>query len=235
METLGEVIFVKPPSWFERLVEPVLSRLDSRSKYVKRNVYTDYNVLAVLESPEKDKTKIFADPNEKIINYFETMTLDDKLKQLWKHYFHGKNLVGDEGDKYYAQKAAGETPTNDFGSANGRQELGNGTQGTPGKTDTYSALIGPVTASRKAIDATYPKTNDGDADNTGAAVDSVTWLTSWTKADFNSTGLSGGVIHNAAASPVAGSVLLTYWTITAFNKTADDTLKVFINHNFLGV
>lgn len=163
------------------------------------------------------------------------MSFDEKLRKLYDYLIKGKNLVGDQGDLFYAQQGANEAPTNDFTGANGRQELGNGAQGAPGKTDTYSALIGPIVASRKIIDATYPKTNDGDADNTGAATDTVSWLTSWTKADFNDGGITGGVIHNAGASPVGGSVLLTYWTITTFAKTADDTLKIFVNHNMLGV
>ena len=233
MLTLAEII-TKPHESFAQKIERILHIQDHSSRYIKKNVYKSHNVLVVLEGPEGDKNKIFADPNLAIIEKIESRTIDDRII-LIKKWIKGMNLVGNDGDKFYAQAAAGESPTNDFTSANGRQELGNGSQGTPGKTDTYSALIGPVTASRKAIDGTYPKTNDGDADNTGAAVDSVSWLTSWTKADFNSVGLSGGVIHNAAGSPVGGSVLLTYWTISAFNKTADDTLKIFINHNFLGV
>lgn len=233
MQTIAELIN-KPELTFKEKIEKILHIQDNSPRYIQKNVYKAYNVLAVLEGPEGDKNKIFADPNHVIIEKIESQTIDQRIQAI-KKWIKGMNLVGNEGDKYYAQSAASETPTNDFSDANGRQELGNGTQGTPGKTDTYSALIGPVTASRKIIDATYPKTNDGDADNTGAAVDTVSWLTSWTKADFNSVGLSGGVIHDAGASPVAGSVLLTYWTISAFNKTADDTLKIFVNHNMLGV
>ena len=234
MQTIAELLVSSPHLTLKEKIEKVLHFQDHSSQYIKKNVYKDYNVLAVLEGPEGNKNKIFADPNESIIEKIETRTIDQRIT-LIKKWIKGMNLVGNDGDKFYAQAAASEAPTNDFAGANGRQELGNGSQGTPGKTDTYSALIGPVTASRKVIDATWPKTNDGDADNTGAAVDTVSWLTSWTKSDFNSVGLSGGVVHNAAGSPVAGSVLLTYWTITAFNKTADDTLKIFINHNFLGV
>lgn len=231
MQTIAETIMSSHLTWKQK-IEAYLSFGDHQSKYIKKNVYKAANVLVVLETPaEKKKKEIFADPNPQLIDYFECMTIEDRIKRFIK----GFNLVGNEGDKYYAQAAASESPTNDFSDANGRQELGNGVQGTPGKTDTYSALITPVTASRKIIDATYPKTNDGDADNTGAAVDTVSWLTSWTKSDFNATGITGGVIHDAGASPVAGSVLLTYWTISAFNKTADDTLKIFINHNMLGV
>ncbi len=234
MLTIAEIIHKPHLTWKEKL-EKILHIQDNSPRYIQKNVYKSYNVLAVLETPaDRKKREIFADPNPELIDYFECMTLDDRIDRI-KRFFKGINLVGNEGDKFYAQAAASESPTNDFTDASGRQELGNGAQGTPGKTDTYSALITPVTASRKIIDATYPKTNDGDADNTGAAVDTDSWLTSWTKADFNAVGITGGVVHDAAASPIAGSVLLTYWTISAFNKTADDTLKIFINHNFLGV
>ena len=217
---------------FDELMEAKLSKMDKAPKYIKRGIPRSFNVQVVLTQPG-----MTASGGDKKIHYYADPVEFPELAsfELNKRIVHGKNLITDDGDLYYAQQAAGESPTNDFSSANGRQELGNGTQGTPNKTNTYSALIGPVTASRKIIDATYPKTNDGDSDNTGSGTDIVTWLTSWTKADFNSVGLSGGVVHNAAGSPAAGSVLLTYWTITAFDKTADDTLKVFINHEFRGV
>lgn len=217
---------------FDELLEAKLSEMDKAPKYIKRGIPRNFNVQIVLTqhgmktSGEDKKIHYYADP----VEFPELLSFN-----LNKQFLHGKNLITDDGDLYYAQQAAGESPTNDFASANGRQELGNGVQGTPNKTNTYSALITPVTASRKVIDGTYPKTNDGDSDNTGSGTDIVTWLTSWTKADFNAVGLTGGVLHNAAASPAGGSVLLTYWTITAFDKTADDTLKVFINHEFRGV
>lgn len=232
MQTIAELVNSPHLSWKQKL-EQILHIQDNSSRYIKKNVYKTHNVCVVIETLSK-KEIIFADPNQQFIERIECFTTDERIQKI-KTWIKGMNLVGNEGDKFYAQAAASESPTNDFTDANGRQELGNGSQGTPGKTDTYSALITPVTASRKIIDSGFPKTNDGDADNTGAAVDTVSWLTSWTKSDFNAVGITGGVIHDAAASPVAGSVLLTYWTISAFNKTSDDTLKIFINHNMLGV
>jgi len=127
-----------------------------------------------------------------------------------------------------------ETPTSDFDGSSGRMELRTGTA-TPAKADTYQQVTTPVTASRKAIDSNYPKTNDGDSDNTGAGTDIVTWLTSWTTSDFNATSIIGGCIHVGAASPANGTKLLTHFTITSFDKTASDTLKIFVNHTFNGV
>lgn len=231
MQLIGQ--FKKPQSLAER-IEAQLSKFDHRPKYIKKGVYRDHNVQVIL-NPESNPVKLFADANERFMEKMDKLSQDPAILVSKFRRLLGDNLIGDQGDKYYAQRAAGETATIPFHDVNGRQELGNGTQGTPGKTDTYSALQGPVTTSRKTWTSGYPKTNDADPDNTGGGVDIITWLTSWTKSDFNSTGLSGGVIHDAAGSPVAGTNILTYWTIAAFNKTADDTLKIFINHNFLGV
>lgn len=137
------------------------------------------------------------------------------------------NIVTDDGDVYYAQMGAGESPTNAFGIL----ELGSA--GTPAKGADRSAFT-PIASTEKAHDGTYPKANDGDADNTGGGVDVTTYLTSYTKADFNATGISHGWITNA--TPGASEPILTGYAFAAsFNKTADDTLKVFTNHTMNGV
>lgn len=138
------------------------------------------------------------------------------------------NIVTDAGDIYYAQKSAGEAPTNAFTT------MVMCSAGTPGKAAVYSAFTA-IAGSTKVISATYPKTNDtGDADNTGDAVNVVSWLGNWAKADFNNAAISHGLITIAA--PVSGSNLLTgYAFAAAFAKTVNDTLKVFVNHQMLGV
>ena len=151
-----------------------------------------------------------------------------------KTWYHAKNVVTNDGDLFYAQKSAGETPTNDFAGTSGRMELRTGTA-TPAKSDTYTNVTTPVTGSRKVIDSTYPKTNDSDTDNTGAGTDIVTWRTSWTTSDFNATAIIGGCIHIGGASPVSTSKLLTHFSISSFDKTSSDTLKIFVNHTFNGV
>jgi hypothetical protein len=150
-----------------------------------------------------------------------------------KEWFYTHNLVTDQGDLYYAQLSAGESPTEDFGGANGRMELRTGAA-TPAKADTYNEVATPTTASNKIITATYPQTNDADPDNTGALTDAVTWLTNWTKVDFNQTGIIGGCIHNGAGSPTGSTELLSHWSISSFDKTSNDTLKIFVNHRFDG-
>tara|TARA_R110002020_G_scaffold3846_4_gene16958 strand:+ start:914 stop:1465 length:552 start_codon:yes stop_codon:yes gene_type:complete len=150
-----------------------------------------------------------------------------------KTWYYTHNIVTNDGDLYYAQKAVGETPTSDFGGTSGRMELRTGSA-TPAKGDTYAQVATPVAASRKAIDSNYPKTNDGDSDNTGAGTDIVTWRTSWTTSDFNSSAIIGGCIHVGAASPASGTKVLTHFSITSFDKTSSDTLKIFVNHTFNG-
>ena len=151
-----------------------------------------------------------------------------------KTWLYAKNIVTNDGDLYYAQKSVGGTPTSDFGGSDGRMELRTGSA-TPAKAHVYSDVTTPVTASRKVKDNTYPKTADDDSDNTGAGADIVTWRTSWTTSDFNATAIIGGCFHAGGASPASGSKLLTHFSITSFNKTASDTLKIFVNHTFNGV
>ena len=151
-----------------------------------------------------------------------------------KTWLYAKNIVTNDGDLFYAQQALAETPTSDFDGANGRMELRTGAA-TPAKADTYNELTTPITASRKAIDGTYPLTGDADTDNTGSGADVVTWLTSWTTGDFNNTGIIGGCVHVGGATPSGATKVLTHWSISSFDKTAADTLKIFVNHTFNGV
>lgn len=137
------------------------------------------------------------------------------------------NIVTDEGDKYYAQRGAAETPTQAFTTfvmASARATAWD-------KADVFSNITA-IAGSTQVTDATYPKTNDGDADNTGAGVDKVTWRVSYTAASFSGI-IVAGVI--TIASPIAGSFLLTGFDFTSFTKTTSDTLKVFVNHEMLGV
>jgi hypothetical protein len=61
----------------------------------------------------------------------------------------------------------------------------------------------------------------------------VTFLASYAKADFNHSAISHGIITNA--SPGASEPILTGYAFAAsFEKTADDTLKVFVNHQMAG-
>ena len=138
------------------------------------------------------------------------------------------NIVTDAGDVWYAQSACGETPTDAFDT------MVMCSAGTPGKTAVYSDFT-PIAGSTKVVSATYPKTNDvGDADNTGDGINIVSWLGNWSKSDFNHAAITHGLI--TIPSPSAPDNLLTGYAFGApFAKTANDTLKVFVNHQLLGV
>lgn len=167
-------------------------------------------------------------------NICAVKTTFDGVEAVDKSWHYGANLVTDDGDIYYAIKAQSQTALGanaNFGS--GRLELRTGSA-TPAKANTYTSVTTPVTTSRKVFDSNYPKTNDTDADNTGAGLDVVTYLTSWTTTDFNATGIIGGCIHDNS-SPVSGTKLLTHFSIASFDKTSSDTLKVFVNHTMNGV
>lgn len=141
------------------------------------------------------------------------------------------NLITDAGDTYYGQRGASEAVTNAFGVLVLGTAVGTG---HPAKTSTF-ADITEIAASEKAHDTGYPTTSDSDADNGGTTgADVVTYLTSYTKADFSATGISHGCITNAV--PGTSEPLLTLYAFaSSFDKTADDTLKVFTNHEMNGV
>lgn len=140
------------------------------------------------------------------------------------------NIVSDDGDVYYAELGAAEAVSNDFKA--GIFELQSA--GTPGKAANRSTFTA-IASTQKTIDATYPQTNDGDADNTGAGIDIVSYRVSYTKTDFNASGITHGIITNP--TPGASEPILTGFALpdAPFQKTANDTLKVFVNHTMNGV
>jgi hypothetical protein len=151
----------------------------------------------------------------------------DGSKEIWK--YGDVNIVTSAGDRYYAQRAAGETPTNNFNT----MVLGNGTPPTYTKTSNFGTLTGAISGSAKVVASGYPRTNDTDPDNTGGGLNVVTWKFSWGKADFSATGINQAVI--TVPSPSSTSPILTGFTMTAFDKTTNDTLTIFVNHSFEGV
>jgi hypothetical protein len=182
--------------------------LINRKRFTKKSAlkllrerFPDYNVVAVLTNEKTGTSRIIP----------------------------GKNIVTTAGDTYYAQKAAGETPTNSFGI----MELG--TAGNaPAKSSNRSDMTTKVSGSQKAIDTTYPRTNDPDPDNTGAGAAVVTRRVSYTTSEANASNIDRGIITNA--SPGANEPVLSYWVFAApFTKTNQDTLKVFLNHTMNGV
>jgi len=152
-------------------------------------------------------------------------------------YNWAANIVGNDGDIYYAKKSAGETPATNENFLQGRAELQTGTA-TTAKADTYSSVLVPVTASRLALTTNYPKTYDAQAnsaENAGGVIDAITYKYYWSTSSFSANGITGGMIHDNA-SPVAATKLLTHWAFAAsFSKTTTDTLTLYVNHTMNGV
>lgn len=143
-----------------------------------------------------------------------------------KRYIPGANIVTNDGDIYYAEEGAGEATSDTVVGF----RLGNNPAAVnKADTDVTAFLAG----TGKNTDGGYPTTGDADGDNTGAGVDIVTWRVSYTIAEANQDGIEeGAVVDNIAAPTMA----LTHWVFAAaFDKTAADTLKIFVNHTFTGV
>ena len=139
----------------------------------------------------------------------------------------GRNLVTDAGDTWYAQSACGETPTNDFVNL----YLATSGPASPAKDDDYSDF-GGVTG-EKAPTATYPKTNDGDSDNTGAGVDIVSWKYEYTTGDGPFTAITHSFISIVTASGT-DPLLNSYKWAASWDKDGSTSAKIFANHEMLG-
>ncbi len=220
----------------------------------------NWNVVAVLDSAVPEKNEIersyhfgdrhfTVDPKFSFYNKLRYLIRPDldfstkleilkKRGEMAKKWIIGMNQVTNDGEIGYANQAAEETPASNedfFRTALSRTQLANpASQTAIAATDTWAEFDGAADAiagSNKVFDAAYPKRNDGDSDNTGAGVDIVSFLTSYTTGDFNDGGVTikNFAIHDNA-SPTDSTKLLTHGQIAAFNKTATDTLKFFVNH-----
>ena len=146
------------------------------------------------------------------------------------------NIVTNAGDLYYAQNAAVETPTNAFTELSVSTNAWAPAVSKTSDSDDLTVAVAAGTAN-KAKTGGYPKTNDADADNTGSGADIVSWAFSYSKTDFNDPSIVSAAVHVTGATFGAATAdpVLTAFDITSFAKTADDTLKIFVNHEMLGV
>ena len=160
--------------------------------------------------------------------------------EMIKEFDYTHNIVTDDGDIYYAKQGAGETPAvdEDFSQSDAKFEMGS-TAIVEAKGDVYSTFsagaANPIAGSLKSYTSTYPKTNDtGDADNTGDAIDAVSYAVDYLAGDWNDTDVEQAVIIDEDV-PIAATKLLTHFSFTSFAKTSSDTLKVFVNHTMNGI
>tara|TARA_R110002020_G_scaffold51224_3_gene145107 strand:+ start:1952 stop:2551 length:600 start_codon:yes stop_codon:yes gene_type:complete len=167
-----------------------------------------------------------------------------------KHWFYGSNIVTNDGDIYYAKRSCGETPaTNEnFGAiasgAGATCILQNPSSADSlAKADAYGQVSNPIVTSGAQKDCTsaYPKTNDGDSDNTGAGTDVVTYKFAWTTSQIDTSSgnaITGGCIVDKAATLGSAIKILTHWNFSSpasFHKTSTDTLTLYVNHTMNGV
>lgn len=175
--------------------------------------------LKTLFAPRNDQVKILGQITAVLTNQHTGK----------KRIYKTRNIVTNDGDKYYAQMACGEAPDDDFDAVAAGMRLGTGTT-APDKTDTDCETEDGE--GRLDVDAAYPKTNDDDGDNSGAGVDIISWRYSYTTAEGNIADIANGAIVDDRTTPTAA--LCHYKFAAAFTKTSDDTLKIFVNHEVLG-
>ena len=146
-------------------------------------------------------------------------------------FVFGKNIVTTTGDVYYAQKACGETPTNNYTDMYlCSAHVGNNTMV---KTDNRANFT-DIASTNKTKSANYPKTADNDTDNTGNGANIASWLFSYAAGDFNNASIAYAYVTKNA--PGASESLLCGITFNGtWAKDANTSAKVFVNHAANGV
>ena len=153
--------------------------------------------------------------------------------------FPAANLVTNDGDRFYARLIANEAPSPALNSLYLSPVAWDA--GHPQKATTSENLASVIAGGEKAVSTGYPQTADEDADNPDAGLNVVTWQFNYAKGDFSNPGIQSGAIAAAGiAVPAWGAApaqpILTGFTIApAINKTANDTLKLIVNHTMTGV
>jgi len=136
------------------------------------------------------------------------------------------NIVTNAGDQYYAEAAVGAPSWTVAG-----MRLGTGVAAaTKADTDVTTFIAG----SGKAVDASYPMTNDTDPDNAaGKGINIVSWRVSHATTEGNGNNIAELALVDNITTPTKA---LTHALFAAlFNKTSSDTLKTFVNHTMNGV
>ena len=139
--------------------------------------------------------------------------------------FTGKNLVTNDGDQYYAEAVVNSESFPVLGMRLGSDPA----SADVAKTDTDVNSF--LTGSNQDIDAGYPMTDDTDGDNVSSN-DILTWRVSYGSSAANVNSISEVSLVDSHVAP--NNAICHAVFATPFNKTSDDTLKVFVNHEFLG-
>ena len=136
-----------------------------------------------------------------------------------------ENIVTNDGDQYYAEASMGSESWAVTGMRLGSDPAS--ADVAKADTDVNSFLTG----TQQDIDSGYPKTDDDDSDNV-SSVDIVTWRVSYGSSAANVNSISEVSIVDSNTGPVKALCHAVF--ATPFAKTSDDTLKVFVNHEFSG-
>jgi hypothetical protein len=159
------------------------------------------------------------------------LVLTDKVtgrqRRIW-----GRNLVTTAGNVWYAQKACGQSPTNDFDSLYLATACAEG-GGNPIVTSDYGDFTVQA-GSEKHVTATYPMTPDTDTDNTGDGTTVVSWKFEYAAGDGPfATAITHSFIAKTGASGT-DPILNGYKWASSWTKDASTSAKVFANHTILG-
>jgi len=147
--------------------------------------------------------------------------------QMATRIVESHNIVTVSGNQYIAEGYCGETPTN-FGTPNLSVTTA---QNSPSSTSNWSDLTTIPSGGTKAIDGTYPQTDDGDTNNPGTPGANVaTWRCSFGTSEAVGT-LIGLAIHQSGASGT--DPLLNHGLITS-TKASGETLTCYVNHTIIG-
>lgn len=190
--------------------------------------------------------------NPKKNNPKMNICLVQKMKDGSKIWHYAKNIVTDDGDKYYAQQASYTGASSGSGSSapspnffacsavlqNPTSADAAGSSSVNFKNDTFNEfntpiLTGTATAawSVQAVEATagsgvgYPKVNDQDSDNSGAGVDIVTYKFTW----------STGQINTGSGQAIKGGCIVATADVTSSNgsiQSIPSSTKLLTRWNF---
>lgn len=143
-----------------------------------------------------------------------------------KEYIWGSNIVSLKGNRWYATRAAAEA--SNFQVIALRLGIN-----STAVSNTDSDVGTSFTSCGLSIDTGYPMTSDADTDNTGRGSTVNTWRVTYATTDVSQAGIIELVLADSKTAPT--NILNRAKFAAAFDKTSADTLKVFVNHQMLGV
>ena len=140
--------------------------------------------------------------------------------------YHTSNLVTKEGDKAYAYKVCGQKTDFDDNPA---LRLGTSSD-SPSKDDTDVHEY--IDGSAHSIDDGYPVANSSDSNNPDRGENVVTWKISYDKGAIVTDNLRECAIVDNGDDPK--KALNRFVWDDDIKVTSDDTLTVYVNHEFKG-